>query len=148
MAREDEVTDIQGRRSVNRTGDARDSQSTAGLFRQLFDEVSTLFRKEIALAKAEFSDAASEAKVAAISLASGGAVLFAGLLVLLAAAVLGLAHVVADWLAALIVGVIVAVIGFVMIQSGKKKMETSTFKPERTQDALRKDKEVVQRRMP
>jgi predicted phage tail protein len=148
MAREEQISDIEGRRSVNRAGDARESQSTAGLFRQLFDEVATLFRKEIALAKAELSEAVSEAKLAAISIASGGAVLFAGFLVLLAAAVLGLAHVVSDWLAALIVGGIVAAIGFVMVQSGKQKMETSTFKPERTQDALRKDKEMVERRMP
>jgi Putative Actinobacterial Holin-X, holin superfamily III len=148
MAMEKPTPNIEGRPSVNRAGDARESQSTAGLFRQLFDEVSTLFRKEIALAKAELSEAVSEAKLAAISMASGGAVLFAGGLVLLAAAVLALAHVVPDWLAALIVGGIVAVIGFVMIQAGKKKLEPSALKPERTQDALRKDKEMVQRRMP
>jgi hypothetical protein len=33
-----------------------------------------------------------------------------------------------------------------MIQSGKTKLDPSSFKPERTQDALRKDKEMVQRR--
>jgi predicted phage tail protein len=148
MAREEHIHDIEGHRSVNRARDARESQSTAGLFRQLFDEVATLFRKEIALAKAELSEAASEAKMAAISMASGGAVLFAGFLVLLAAAVLALARVVSDWLAALIVGGIVAIIGFVMIQAGKKKLEPSALKPQRTQDALRKDKQMVQRRMP
>jgi hypothetical protein len=145
MAREEEIPEVGGRRSANRAGE---SESTAGLFRQLFDEVATLFRKEIALAKAELSEAVSEAKVAAISMASGAAVLFAGFVVLLAAAVLALAHVVSDWLAALIVGGIVAGIGFVMVQAGKKKLEPSGFKPERTQDALRKDKEMVQRRMP
>jgi xanthine/uracil permease len=98
------------------------------------------------LAKAEISEAASHAKAGAIALVAGGAVLFAGMLVLLAAAVLALAHVVDAWLAALIVGIVVAVIGFVMIQRGKKQLEPSAFKPERTQDALRKDKEMVQRR--
>jgi xanthine/uracil permease len=109
-------------------------------------EVSTLFRKEIALAKAEVSEAASEAKAGAISLVAGGAILFAAVLVLLAAIVLLLAERMDPWLAALIVAVVVAVIGFVMIQSGKKKLDPSSFRPERTQDSLRKDKEMVQRR--
>ena len=68
------------------------------------------------------------------------------LLELLAAAVFALAHVMADWLAALVVGILTAVIGFVLIQSGKKQLEPAALKLERTQDALRKDKDMVQRR--
>jgi len=81
-------------------------------------------------------------------MATGGAVLFAGILVLLQGAVFALAHIVSDWLAALIVGAAVPVIGFVMIQSGKKKLTPSALKPVRTQDSLRKDKEMVERRIP
>jgi len=107
----------------------RERTSAIGLLRRLVDEFSVLFRKEIALAKAEAVQSFSHLKAAAISMASGGAVLFAGLLVLLAAAVLGLSHVVADWLAALIVGGIVSIVGFVMINSGKNKFDPSTLKP-------------------
>jgi len=121
--------------------------STTGLLSRLVDEVSTLLRKELALAKAELSESINEAKLGAISLAAGGAVLFAALLVLLAAATLALSHVVSDWLAALIIGVITAVVGFVMLQSGKKKFEATHLKPERTQDALRRDKDMVERRI-
>jgi len=124
----------------------READSAAGLLSRLMGEVSTLFRKEIALAKAEVSEAASEAKAGAISLVAGGAIVFAAVLVLLAAIVLLLAERMDPWLAALIVAVVVAAVGFVMIQSGKKKLAPSSFKPERTQDALRKDKEMVQRR--
>jgi uncharacterized protein YacL len=124
----------------------REPDSTAGLLSRLMGEVSTLFRKEIALAKAEVSEAASEAKAGAISLVAGGAIIFAAILVLLASIVLLLAEAMEPWLAALVVAVVVAVIGFVMIQSGKKKLDPLSFKPERTQDALRKDKEMVQRR--
>jgi drug/metabolite transporter (DMT)-like permease len=124
----------------------RESDSIGGLLGRLAGELSTLFRKEIALAKAEVSESASHAKAGAIALVAGGAVLFAGMLVILAAAVLALSHVVDDWLAALIVGILVAAIGFVMMQSGKKQLEPSALKPERTQEALRKDKEMVQRR--
>ena len=126
---------------------AREDQSAVGLVRRLLNEFSLLFRKEIALAKAEASEALSQAKTGAISVASGGAIMFGGVLVLLAAAVLALAHVVADWLAALIVGAIVTVVGYVMIQGGKNKFDPAALKPARTQRALRQDKEMVQRRM-
>jgi len=125
----------------------RERESAIGLLRRLVDEFSVLFRKEVALAKAEAVQSFSHLKAAAISMASGGAVLFAGLLVLLAAAVLGLSHVVADWLAALIVGSIVSIVGFVMINSGKNKFDSSALKPERTQRAFQQDKEMVERRM-
>ena len=121
--------------------------STTGLLSRLVDEVSTLLRKELALAKAELSESINDAKLGAISLAGGGAVLFAALLVLLAAATLALSHVISDWLAALIVGLITAVVGFIMLQAGKKKFETSRLKPQRTQDALRRDKDMVERRI-
>jgi hypothetical protein len=121
-------------------------ESTRGLLSQLADELTTLLRKEAALARVELSDALSQAKTGITSVAAGGAVLFAGLLVLLAAAVLGLSNVLEPWLAALIVGAVVLIIGFVMLQMGKSKLEPSAFRPERTQSSLRKDKEMVQRR--
>lgn len=58
---------------------ARDQQSAIGLLRRLVDEFSTLFRKEIALAKAEVVHGFSQVKAGAISMASGGAMLFAGI---------------------------------------------------------------------
>jgi hypothetical protein len=124
-----------------------ESESTVGLMRRLLNELSTLFRKEIALAKVEASEALSQTKTGAISIASGGAVLFGGFLVLLAAAVFALAHVISDWLAALIVGGIVTVVGFIMVNSGKKKFDPAALKPDRTQRSLRQDKEMVERRM-
>jgi hypothetical protein len=125
----------------------RERESAIGLLRRLVDEFSVLFRKEVALAKAEAVQSFSHLKAAAISMASGGAVLFAGILVLLAAAVLGLSHVVADWLAALIVGGLVSIVGFVMINAGKNKFDSSALKPERTQRALQRDKDLLARRM-
>ena len=40
----------------------KESESTAGLLSRFVGELSTLFRKELALAKAEISEAASHAK--------------------------------------------------------------------------------------
>ena len=127
--------------------EVRERESAVRLLRRLVDEFTVLFRKEIALAKAEVAQGFSQVKAGAISMASGGAVLFAGFLVLLAAAVLGLSNVMPDWLAALIVGAVVSIIGFVLINSGKNKLGPAVLKPERTQHALQKDKEMVERRI-
>jgi membrane protein len=67
----------------------RSSQSVVTLLRRLTHELSTLLRQEIRLAAVEISGALKRALTGALATASGGAVLFAGVLVLLAAAVLG-----------------------------------------------------------
>jgi len=123
-----------------------ESESTSALLKRLMDGLSTLFRKEIALARSEISDAASSAKQGVIAMVSGGFVLFAGFIILLLAIVFALAQVLSFWLSALIVGGIVMLIGFVMVQGGKKKLQPASFKPERTAASLEKDKEAIQRR--
>jgi uncharacterized protein YacL len=105
--------------------------------------VPSLFTKELALAKAEITESVNTAKAAAISMATGGIVLMAGFIVLLASAVLGLSNIMAPWLAALIVGGVVCIIGLVMASAGKKKLEPTSFTPERTINSLQKDKEAV-----
>ncbi len=123
-----------------------DGDSAMTLVRRLVDEVSTLFRQEIALASAEVSRSVSDAKAGVGSIATGGAVAFAGLLFLLAAAVLGLAKVMEPWLAALIVGVVVVVIGLILLKAGKSKLDPAALTPRRTHESLRRDKELIDRR--
>ncbi|MDC6678956.1 phage holin family protein, partial [Leclercia adecarboxylata] len=71
------------------------------------------------------------------------AVLLAGFIILLMSAVYFLSTMMEPWLAALIVGVVVVVIGMVMVSAGKKKFEASSLKPDRTIHSLQKDKEAV-----
>lgn len=117
--------------------------SVGGLLRQLTHEVPSLITKELALAKAEVSESLRATKAGAASVATGGAVLLGGFIMLLLSAVYGLSTVVAPWLAALIVGAVVVVVGLIMVSAGKKKFEASSFKPERTIHAVHKDKEAV-----
>ena len=81
------------------------------------------------------------------AVAGGAIVLLAGFIILLMAVVYALSMVMAPWLAALIVGVVVMIIGFAMLQSGKKQFEPSHFKPDRTLDALNKDQEALRRKV-
>ncbi len=66
------------------------NDTTLGLLRRLMDELATLFRQEMALATAEVTGAIAKLSIGLVSVISGGAVLFAGFLVLLASATLGL----------------------------------------------------------
>jgi uncharacterized membrane protein YqjE len=126
----------------------RRSQSVVTLLRRLTHELSTLLRQEIRLATVEISGALKRAVAGTLATASGGAVLFAGLLVLLAAAVLGLATVLPAWASALIVGVVVSVIGLILVLSGAKQLKLSALEPERSVRSLSKDKDVLMRREP
>src|SRR5262245_44155626 len=119
----------------------RETQSTLDLMRRLLNEVAPLFRQELALARPEFMRSFSRILASAASVATGAAVLYAGVLVLLAAAVLGLAKVVEPWLAALLVGALAGVIGYIMVHAGIKAMHETPVKPEVTSESLKRDKD-------
>ena len=113
------------------------------LIRHLIDDLALLFRKELALAGSEVSHTLSDTKKALAGLVSGVVVLNSGYLFLLAAATLGLGQMMELWMAALIVGGVVTIIGLIMVTAGKKKLEPSNLKPSHTIDSLHKDKESV-----
>jgi hypothetical protein len=120
-----------------------DNATIGALLRQLTREVPELFTKELALAKAELQQSLTTLKAGVAGVAGGAIVLLAGLIILLLAAVYGLATLMQLWLAALIVGVVTLVVGFIMLQSGKKQFEPSHFTPNKTLHAVHQDKEAL-----
>ena len=126
-----------------RSGDARDYESTPSLLRRLVDDVGMLFAQELALLKAETARSIGDLKAATVGIAMGGAVAFMGAFFLLLAAVYGLSNVVEPWLAALIVGGVVTLIGVLMLAMGRRKLEPGAIAPRRTAAALRKDAEMI-----
>jgi len=114
-------------------------RSIGSLFSDLARETSLLFRQEVALAKAEASEKVAQLGVGAGLVAAGGVVAFAGFLALLAAAVLGLSKVVEPWLAALIVGVVVLVVGAALAWIGKTRLTADKLTPRRTIRSLQDD---------
>lgn len=123
----------------------RETQSVTTLLHRLTHELATLFRQELALAAAELTRTLGKTLAATATAAAGGAVAFAGLLVLLAAAVLGLSHIMAAWLAALLVGVAVSAVGIATIIAGTRALP-ETLQPKRTIRSLSKDKDVLTRK--
>ncbi|MGH8185094.1 MAG: phage holin family protein, partial [Steroidobacteraceae bacterium] len=120
-------------------------ESAAGLLSRLLADVTALFRNEVALAKAELAELTESAKAGIAAIAMAGVVLLMGLLALLAAAILGLAEVMAPWLAALIVGVVLAVAGLLLLRSASQKLQPSKYL-DRVRTAVRHDAEVIARR--
>jgi hypothetical protein len=117
--------------------------STGNLLRTLINEVSDLMRQEIALAKAEMNEKIAQLKAGVGSLAVGGVVAFAGLIVLLMAGVYGLALVLPLWASALIVGGGVTLLGLILLAVGSSKLKRTNLAPERTTASVRRDVESV-----
>jgi xanthine/uracil permease len=72
-------------------------------------------------------------------IAAGGFIAYAGFLALLAALILGLAEFMAGWLAALIVGLIVAAVGYFLLQKGLNDLKNLNPAPEKTIKSVKED---------
>ena len=121
-----------------------EDSSLKELFGDLTNSVSTLFRKEIELTRAETSEKVSQAASAAGSIAGGAILALAALIVLLQALVLALTELgLAPALSALIVGGVVAIIAFALIYKGINDLKASNLAPTRTVDSLRQDARMV-----
>ena len=118
-----------------------DGRSLGELFAELSRESSTLVRQEIQLAKTELSRKATAVAKDVAYIAMGGAVAYVGLIVLAFAIVYLLSEFLAPWLAALIVAVVVAGIGYVLVQNGLSALKRTNLTPERTIQTLKEDKE-------
>jgi hypothetical protein len=126
-----------GRRDA---ADGRASERSLGeLFGDLSREMSTLVRQEVSLASTELSQKASAAGKDVGFLAAGGAVAYAGLLVLLAAITLILDQVMPLWLAALLVGAVVIGIGYYLVRQGLDRLKRLDLTPRRTLETLKDD---------
>lgn len=120
-------------------------ESIPVMIRGLASDLSTLFSKEILLAKAEVREAASHLKAAISTMAMGAVLAMAGVVVLLLAAVAGLNNVLDLWLSALIVGLAALLVGFIMIKSASKKIEPAALIPERAIESVQRDKKTAGR---
>jgi predicted phage tail protein len=113
------------------------------LFSKLASDVSLLIRQEIALAKKELSQTLSQALGSAVSLIVGALVAYVGLLALIAALILGLARTMDAWLAALIVGGVLALLGLILILVGVNRIKRVQLVPPRTSQTLKEDAEML-----
>jgi len=124
-----------------------DNRSLGELFASLSKDTTTLVRQEIELAKTEISEKVSDAVKNVTSLIVGGAIAYAALILILAAVAVGLAQIMEPWLAVLIVGIVVAIIGFILVQKGISALKNLSLVPQKTIETLKEDKEWAQQQM-
>ena len=121
-----------------------EARSIGELLRDLASDSASLVQQEFALARAEAEAKLHQMIMAAIELLVGALVGFAALIILLDAGVYSLAEAgLQRWLAALIVGGVVAVIGFLLVRKGQNDLAATRLAPERTAANLRKDLDLV-----
>jgi len=119
----------------------KDERSLGDLFAELANETSTLVRQEFQLAKTEVTQKATSAGKDIGLIGAGGALAYAGLLTLIAAVVLGLGELIPLWISALIVGLIVVGVGYLLVQRGLTALKQIDPTPRETIESLKEDTE-------
>jgi hypothetical protein len=117
-----------------------EDRSLGDLLAELSRETGTLVRKEVELATTEMTAKLKTASAQAGVVAAGGALAHAGLLVMLAALVIGLAQLgVTPWLAATIVGALTIGIGYLLVTKGLASMRRTPIVPTQTLETLKEN---------
>jgi hypothetical protein len=111
------------------------------LFSVLSNQVSQLFRQEVQLAQAEMTRKASRAARNAAVIGIGAMFGMGAFYALVATLILVLSQYMASWLAALVVGLVLAIVAGIMIQSGINKLKSIDPAPRRTIETMRENKE-------
>ena len=118
----------------------------------LFSDATLLLKQEAALARAETEEKIAEAGVGIAAIAAGAIIALVSLIVLTQALVIALADLlenaigddgIAGALAALIVGVVYAIIAFIAIKSGQEKLSARNLRPDRTIHSVRESAETI-----
>lgn len=122
--------------------EGRDDRSLGELFTELTNQVTTLVRQEVELARTEMTAKATRAGRDVALLVAGGAIAYGGFLALLGAVgyllfTIGLPI----WLSFLLVGVAAAAAGYVLIQRGRQALQVQALTPDRTIRTLKEDAE-------
>jgi hypothetical protein len=126
-----------------------DERSLGDLFSDLARDMGTLVSQEVALARTELTQKATQVGKDIAILAVGGLVAYAGLLALIGGVIFLLAERgLPLWASAMLVGGIIAIIGYVLVQRGISALKQQDLTPRQTIESLKEDtkwaKEQVQ----
>lgn len=121
-------------------------RSVGELFSDLSQQLSTLFRQEVLLARTELADRTKHLMRDVAIIGAGAALAWTALTVFAAMLVLALIDAdVRPWLAALIVTVALAVIGSLTAMSGLRAMRRRTVTPVATMDSVKETAQWIKK---
>ena len=119
---------------------SKEERSLGELFAELARESSDLVRHEVALAKTELAQKATRVGKDVGFLAVGGLVAYAGFLAIIAAVIILLAALgLPWWLSALLVGLVVAGVGYFLVQKGLQALKREDLAPRQTIESVKED---------
>lgn len=135
---------------------SRPERSITDLIKELRDETIALVREEVTLAKTEISENVNRVTRNSVYLGVGALVAFAGLIILLFAASAGLYgglvaagvdNAMAGWLAPLIVGGVVTLIGYALVQKAISTLKETPLIPEKAVRSVKDDTNWVKQKV-
>lgn len=107
-------------------------RSVPEVLQDIIGNFEQIIRSEMRLAKTEVREEAAKAVKPGINLGIGIVLGFYGVGFLLLATVYGLATVTANWLAAVIVGGVVAIVGVILVSAAMSKLKRLDPTPDKT----------------
>jgi uncharacterized membrane protein YqjE len=115
------------------------ARSVPEVLQDIVGNIQEIIRSEFRLAKAEIKQEAAKATPPLIMWAIGGVFAAYALGFLLFTVDIGLATVMATWLAALIVGAVLAIVSIVLITMASKRLKRVNTVPERTIESMKEN---------
>ena len=112
-------------------------RSLADVLHDIVANIQDIVRSELRLASVEIRQELAKAASAGKVAAAGGVLALFAFALLLLAAVYALALVMPPWLAALTVGIVLAIAGSILISAGSKRLKLIHLKPEKTVASIR-----------
>jgi len=120
----------------------QNSDPTLGdLFTSLTEDLSTLVRQEIALARTETMEKFTTATRSIVMMVAGGLIAYAGLIALIMALIFLLNRAMPLWVSALIVAIVVIVVGVILLMSGRSALARMSVVPEKTVESMKENTE-------
>jgi uncharacterized membrane protein YqjE len=111
-------------------------RSVPEVLQDIVGNLQEIIRSEFRLAKTELEEKAAKAAKPAATFGAGLVLAFYGIGFLLLASVYGMSTVMAAWLAALLVGAILAIVSIALISSSGKKLKRVNPTPDKTIQSL------------
>ena len=117
-----------------------DDRSFGEMFADLSRDFKTLVHQELQLARIEMSQKAVKMRKGLVLAVGGGLLAYGGFLAVIAGIVLGLvASGLPPWLAALVAGVVLGGLGYLLVYSGVASLRPQALTPHHTIDTLKED---------
>lgn len=125
----------------------KEERSLGDLFSELAGETSLLIRQEVALAQTEIAYKAERVGRNIGFLVVGGAVAYAAVLAIIAGVIILLGQVIPVWLSALLVGLAIGIVAYLLISSAVAKLKKTDPVPRNTVETIKEDVKWLKKEM-